>query len=103
MWPLKFKEIQWGWVLLGGWLMILLSAAIFLPHKFSDAVAYPILALMAVWFLLSVVTVSLYLHRAWKRVGVASNKAAYIGWLSIETAFAVAVVVGIVWFFVTPS
>ncbi len=101
--PLKFKEIKWRWVLLGGWLMILLSAAIFLPRTVSNSVAYPILPLMAVWFLLSVVALSLYFHSAWKRIGTVSNKAAYIAWLSIESAFAAAAVVGMAWFFVTPS
>ncbi len=59
--------------------------------------------LMAILFLLSVVALFLYFYRAWKRVGAVSNKAAYIAWLSIESAFALAAVTGIVWFFVTPS
>ena len=87
-----------------GWLVILLSAAIILPRTdVSNAVAYPIILLMAIWFLLSVVALFFYFYRAWRRVGAVSNKTAYITWLSIESIFALAAVAGIVWFFVTPS
>jgi hypothetical protein len=100
---MKLKQIKSGLVLVGGWLMILLSAAIILPRDVSNAVAYPIILFMAIWFLLSVVALFFYFYKAWKRVGAVSNKAAYIAWLSIESAFALAAVTGIVWFFVTPS
>jgi hypothetical protein len=100
---MKLKQTKLGLVLFGGWLIILLSAAIILPRDVSNAVAYPVILLMAIWFLLSVVALVVYFSRAWKRVGAVSNKAAYIAWLSIESAFALAAVAGIVWFFVTPS
>jgi hypothetical protein len=79
------------------------TAAVILPHTVSNAVAYPIILLMAIWFLLSIVALFFYFYRAWKRVGAVPNKAAYIAWLIIESAFALAAVAGIVWFFVTPS
>jgi hypothetical protein len=101
--PLKLKQIGWGPILFGGWVIALLSAAIFLPRDVPNVVAYPIIVLLAIWFLLSVVALSLYLYRAWRRVGAVSNKGAYIACLSIESAFALAAVAGIVWFFVTPS
>jgi hypothetical protein len=72
---LHLKQVKWGPILLGGWLIILLS----------------------------VVMVFVYLYRAWRRVGAVPNKSAYIAWLSIESVFALAAVAGIVWFFVTPS
>jgi hypothetical protein len=100
---MKFRPIKWGLVLFWGWPVILGTAAVILPRTVSNAVAYPIILLMAIWFLLSVVALVLYFFRAWKRVGAVSNKAAYIAWLSIESVFALAAVAGIVWFFVTPS
>ena len=101
--PLKLKQIKWGPILFGGWVIILLLAAVFLPHDVPNVVAYPIILLLAIWFLLSVVAVFFYLYRAWRRIGDVSNKVAYIAWLSIESAFALAAVAGIVWFCVTPS
>jgi hypothetical protein len=101
---MKPKRIKWGLALFVGWLVILLSAAIILPRTdVSNAVVYPIILLMAMWFLLSVVALFFYFYRAWRRVGAVSNKAAYIAWLSIESMFALAAVAGIVWFLVTPS
>jgi len=40
---MKLKQTKSGLVLFGGWLMILLSAAIILPRDVSNAVAYPII------------------------------------------------------------
>ena len=65
--------------------------------------AIPILVLMFLWLLLSLIALSVYFYRGWHRVGLVENKAAYVVWMSIETGFAVAVLAGIVWFFVTPS
>ena len=101
--PLKLKQIGWGPILFGGWVIVLLSAAIFLPRDVPNVIAYPIIVLLAIWFLLSVVALFIYLYRAWRRVGAVSNKAPYIAWLSIESAFALAAVAGIVWFSLTPS
>jgi hypothetical protein len=100
--PLKLKQIGWGPILFGGWVIVLLSAAIFLPGDVPNVIAYPIIVLLAIWFLLSVVALFIYLYRAWRRVGAVSNKAAF-AWLGIESAFALAAVAGIVCFLVTPS
>jgi hypothetical protein len=100
---MRFRQIKWGLVLFWGWPAILGTAAVILPRDVPDAVAYPIILLTAVWFLLTVVALFVYFYRAWKRVGAVSNKAAYIAWLSIESTFALVAVAGIVWFFVTPS
>jgi hypothetical protein len=100
--PLKLKQIGWGPILFGGWVIVLLSAAIFLPGDVPNVIAYPIIVLLAIWFLLLVVALFIYLYRAWRRVGAVSNKAAF-AWLGIESAFALAAVAGIVWFLVTPS
>ena len=90
-------------MLFWGWLVILCLAAVFLPRTESNAIAFPILALMLVWFLLSVAALVFYFYGAWRRIGAMPNKAAYIAWISIETVFAVAAVAGLVWFFVAPS
>jgi hypothetical protein len=93
-------------VLFCGWLVILVSAAIILPpagSKVSSVGATPILVLMFLWLLLSVIALSVYFYRAWRRVGLVENKAAYVVWMSIETGFAVTVIAGLVWFFVAPS
>jgi len=100
---MRLKQTKLGLVLFGGWLVIILSAAVILPRDVSNAVAYPIILLIAIWFLLSVVALFFYFYMAWKRVGAVSNKAAYIARLGIESVFALAAVAGIVWFFVTPS
>jgi hypothetical protein len=100
---MTFRRIKWGLVLFWGWPVILGTAAVILPRTVSNAVAYPIIWLMAIWFLLSVAVLFFYFYQAWKRVGAVSNKAAYIAWLSIASVVALAVVAGIVWFFVTPS
>lgn len=100
---MKLKRIKWGLVLFSGWLVILISAAVILPRPVSNAIAYPILVVMIAWFLLSVAALVFYFYRAWRRVWEIPNKAAYIVWMSIETVFALAALVGLVWFFVTPS
>ncbi len=100
---MRLKRIKWGFVLFWGWLAILISAAIILPRTETKAIAFPILVLMVMWFLLSVVALVFYFYRAWRRVGAVPNKAGYIAWMSIETVFALAALAGLVWFFVTPS
>ena len=100
---MRLKRIKWGLVLFWGWVVILISAAVILPSIESKAVAFPILVLMLMWFLLSVVALVFYFYRAWGRVAAIPNKAAYIAWMSIETVFALAALAGLVWFFVTPS
>jgi hypothetical protein len=99
---MRFRQVKSALVLFWGWPVILGTAAIILTCDVSNAVAYPLILLVVFWFLLSVVALFVYFYRAWKRVGLASNKAAYIVWLSIESMFALAAVV-IVWSLVTPS
>jgi hypothetical protein len=103
---LKLKRIRWGLVLVCGWLVILISAAILLPPtntKIISVMAIPILALMLFWLLLSVVGLFVYFYRAWRRVAFVPNKAAYTAWMSIETTFALGGLAGIVRFFLTAS
>lgn len=103
---MRLKRIKWGPVLSCGWLVILISAAILLPpsdSKIVSATAVPILVLMLIWLLLSVIGLAVYFYRAWRRVTVVPNKAAYIAWMSLETTFTLAGLGGIVWFFLTPS
>ena len=99
---MELKRLRWGPVLACGWLVILISAAILLPptnSKIISAMAIPILALMVLWIVLSVVGLSVYFYRAWRRVSFVPNKAAYIAWMSIETAFALGGLGGVVWLF----
>jgi hypothetical protein len=99
---MRLKRIRWALVLFWGWLVILGLAAVILPRTESNAIAFPVLVLMLMWFLLSVVTLVFYFYGAWRRVGAVPNKAAYIAWMSIETVFALAAITGLVWLFVPP-
>ncbi len=49
------KQLKLGRVVFCGWLVILISAAVMLPRPVSNTIAYPILVLMLMWFLLLVV------------------------------------------------
>jgi len=100
---MRLDRIKWELVILCGWLVILGSAVIILPRTQSNAIAFPVLMLMLTWFLLSVVGLVFYFIRAWRRVAVVPNKAAYVAWISVQTIFALAGLGGIVWFFLTPS
>ena len=100
---MRLKRIRWALVLFWGWLAILGLAAVILPRTESNLIAFPVLVLMLLWFLLSVVALVFYFYRAWRRVGAVPNRAAYIAWMSIETVFVSAAIAGLVWFFVTPS
>jgi len=100
---MKLKRIKWKLVLFWGWLVILGLAVLILPRAESSAIAFPILVTMLTWFLLSVIALVFYFYRAWRRVAVVPNKAAYVAWMSIQTMFALAGLGGIVWFFLTPS
>jgi fatty-acid desaturase len=103
---MKLKQIRWGLILVCGWLVILVSAAILMPptnSKIVSVMAIPILALMLFWLLLSVVGIFVYFYRVWRRIAFVANKAAYIAWMSIETTVALAGLGGIVWLFLTPS
>jgi len=97
---MKITSIRWGLVLCCGWFLILVSAAIILPPIDSRAVsgsAVPILAITAVWLLLTLVVLASYFHRAWKRVPMVSNKRTYVAWLIFETACVFASVCSLVW------
>jgi hypothetical protein len=85
---MRFQRIRWALVPFWGWLVILGLAAVILPRTESKAIAFPLLVLMLLWFLLSVVPLVFYFYRAWRRVGAVPNRAAYIAWMSIETVFA---------------
>ena len=52
---MRLKRIKWGVLLFWGWPAILILAAVVLPRDESNAIAFPILVLMCIWFLLSVV------------------------------------------------
>lgn len=100
---MKIKSIRWGLVLSAGWFVILVAAAIILPPIDSRTIAesiVPILALVVVWLLLTGVALCVYFYRGWKRAPSVPNRVAYTAWLSVETAFALAVVGVLVWVFV---
>jgi hypothetical protein len=100
---LRHIKIKYGLVLFLGWALILGTAAFTLPCTDSNVIAFAILGLTLVWFVLSVAALFFYFFRAWRRVSAVPNKAAYIAWLSVESAFALVAVAGIMWFFVSPS
>lgn len=99
---LKVKSVKWGLVIPCGWFVMLIGAAIILPPTNSSLIAIPILVLMLLWFLLSVVALSMYFYRAWCKVALVPNKATYVAWMSIETAFVLLIVGGVICFFLLP-
>lgn len=102
---MKLKSIKWGLVLSGGWVVILTTAGVVLPSdsKLSTKIAIPLIGIMAVWFFLSVIGLWVYFYRGWQRLALAENKPAYIVWMSLEMACALAVVGAIIWFFTLPN
>jgi general secretion pathway protein G len=100
---MKIKFIRWPLVLVSGWFLILTAASIILPpidsRKFSG-ITVQILAVTAVWLLLTVVTLAAYFYRSWRRVPLVSNKTTYVAWLSFETACLLVLVCGLVRLFV---
>jgi hypothetical protein len=101
---IKLKSVKWGLVVFCGWPVILFAAAITLsdPRR-PSAIATMILLLMGLWLVLSMVALSVYFYRGWRRINIVPNKAAYIAWMSMETALALAILAGIVLFFALPS
>jgi len=96
------KAIKWGLVIPGGWFVILIGAAIFLPpHSTRFALrTVPLLALIVAWLLLTAIALVLYFYRAWLRLRTVPNKAAYAAWLSFQIACTLAVTVMLVSLFV---
>jgi general secretion pathway protein G len=100
---MKIRSIRWGLVLCCGWFLILVGAAIILPPLDSRTIsgsAVPILAITAVWLLLTLVVLAAYFHQAWKRVPLVSNKTTYVAWLIFETACVLVSAYSLVWLFV---
>ncbi|MGD0163630.1 MAG: hypothetical protein ABSB39_14270 [Candidatus Sulfotelmatobacter sp.] len=96
------KAIKWGLVIPGGWFVILIAAAIFLPpHSTRFALTtVPLLALIVAWLLLTAIVLVLYFYRAWLRLRTVPNKAAYAAWLSFQIACTLAAAVMLVSSFV---
>jgi len=96
------KPIKWGLVVPGGWLVILVAAAIILPpdsRRFALKTV-PFLALTVAWLLLTVVALGVHFYRAWLRLPTVPNKAAYTVWLSFQIACTLAAAVMVVSLFV---
>src|ERR1700730_4847310 len=101
---MKLKSVKWGLVVFCGWPVILFTPAITLSDpQLSSLVATVILLLLGLWVVLSVVALSVYFYRGWRRINIVPNKAAYIVWMSIEKVFALVVLAGIVLPFALPS
>ncbi len=82
------KPIKWGLVVPGGWLVILVAAAVILPpdsRRFALKTVL-LLALTVAWLLLTVVALGVHFYRAWLRLPTVPNKAAYTAWLSFQIA-----------------
>jgi len=96
------KPIKWGLVVPGGWLVILVAAAIILPpdsRRFALKTVL-LLALTVAWLLLTVVALGVHFYRAWLRLPTVPNKAAYTAWLSFQIACTLAAAVMLVSLFV---
>jgi general secretion pathway protein G len=89
---ISLKTIKWGIVVPGGWLVILVGAAIILPLDSRPFAlkTVPLLALVVAWLLLTVSALGVYFYRAWRRLPTVTNKAAYAAWLSFQIACAIA-------------
>jgi len=100
---MRLKRIRLGLVVFCGWLVILASAALILPRTESRVIGFPIVALMILWFVLSVIALALYFYRKWRRAFSVPCDWVYIVWMSVETLFALVVLAGIVLLFALPS
>jgi len=100
---MNIRSIRWGLAIPGGWFVILVGAAIFLPSAESRPFALravPLLALIILWLLLTAIALGLYFYRAWLRLPTVPNKAAYAVWLTFQTACTLALAVTLVGLFV---
>jgi general secretion pathway protein G len=86
----NIKSIRWGLAIPGGWFVIFISGAIFLPSADAIRFAPEVLALIIVWLVLTAVALSFYFYRAWRRLPLVSNKVKYVAWLSFACVFALA-------------
>jgi general secretion pathway protein G len=96
------KSIKWGLLIPGGWLVILVGAAVILPpdsRRFA-LTTVPMLVLVAAWLVLTVIGIGVYFYRAWLRLPTVPNKAAYAAWLSFQIACTLAGAIMIVSLFV---
>src|SRR5215472_13925417 len=96
---MNLRSIKWGLAIPCGWLVILVSAAIFLPSVEAIRFAPQVLALVIVWLLLTAVALGFYFYRAWKRLPLVSNKGVYAARLSFQTACFIAAVGLLIWLF----
>src|SRR5215471_1439165 len=83
---MNLRSIKWGLAIPCGWLVILVSAAIFLPSAEAIRFAPQVLALVIVWLLLTAVALGFYFYRAWRRLPLVPNKGVYAARLSLQTA-----------------
>lgn len=99
---INLKPIKWGLVIPGGWLVILVGAAIILPPGSRPFAlkTVPFLVLIVAWLLLTAVALGVYFYRAWQRLPTVPNKAAYIAWLGFQIACTLAGAVMLVSLFV---
>ena len=103
---MKFRRTKPGLVLVCGWLVILITAAIALPannpYLFSGSTVI-ILALSLGWLLLTAVALVIYFYRAWRRLGAVQNKCSYSAWLLFEMAACAIVLAGVVAWLLLPK
>jgi len=96
---MNLRSIKWGLAIPCGWLVILVSAAIFLPSIEAIRFAPQVLALVIVWLLLTAVALVFYFYRGWKRLPLVPNKGVYVARLSFQTACVIAAVGLLIWRF----
>lgn len=73
-----------------GWAVLLVGAALALPPMDSHAPVSPVLTGVIVTccvalILATLIAVTTYFNRSWRRLGTVPNRAAYVTWLALES------------------
>ncbi len=93
-------QVRKNIVLVAGWVLLLLLAALLLPPLDSRVNPGPLLAksFIVATIALSIYTVVVmfgYFNRSWRRVGLVPNRVEYATWLGFQTALFLVVFVWI--------
>jgi uncharacterized membrane protein YbhN (UPF0104 family) len=93
-------QVKKNILLVAGWIILLVLAALLLPPLDSRVNPRPLLAntFIVATIVLSIYTVVImfgYFNRSWRRVGLVPNRVEYTSWLGFQTALFLVVFVWI--------
>jgi hypothetical protein len=88
-----------------GWAVLLMGAALALPPMDSHAPVHPVLTGVIVtccvaMICATLIAVTTYFNRSWRRVGTVPNRAAYVTWLALESIAALSVLMMLMYPFI---